>query len=83
MPTYEYKCAKCGKFDAFQKISDEPLQTCPTCGGAVVRVISGGTGIIFKGTGFYTTDYASKKSIGSGPAEKESKDSSDSGSKAS
>ena len=57
MPTYEYKCKKCGKiFDVFQKITDEPIKKCPDCGGDVIRLISGGVGIIFKGSGFYITD---------------------------
>ncbi len=63
MPTYEYKCQQCGhQFEAFQKISDDPLTECPKCGGEVVRLISGGTGLIFKGSGFYLTDYARKNS---------------------
>ena len=58
MPTYEYKCNNCGKiFEVFQKITDEPLTTCPECNGKLTRLISGGIGIIFKGSGFYTTDY--------------------------
>lgn len=61
MPTYEYVCTSCGAdFDAFQSMSDPPLKTCPTCGSAVKRKINGGTGIIFKGSGFYVND--SKKS---------------------
>ena len=57
MPTYEYKCKKCGKvFDVFQKITDEPIKTCSYCGGEVYRLISGGIGVIFKGSGFYVTD---------------------------
>jgi putative FmdB family regulatory protein len=56
MPTYEYECKKCGHFDAFQKMSDDPLQACPSCGGHVRRLIVGGGGIIFKGSGFYVTD---------------------------
>lgn len=57
MPTYEYKCRNCGHiFDVFQKITDEPLKSCPKCGGEVYRLISGGVGIIFKGSGFYITD---------------------------
>jgi putative FmdB family regulatory protein len=57
MPTYEYECASCGKdFDVFQSMSDDPLKVCPTCGGAVRRVINGGTGVIFKGSGFYKND---------------------------
>ncbi len=63
MPTYEYKCNQCGhQFEAFQKISDDPLTECPQCGGEIVRLISGGTGLIFKGSGFYLTDYARKNS---------------------
>ena len=58
MPTYEYECKRCGfYFERFQKISDEPLKTCPGCGGIVWRLISGGSGIIFKGHGFYATDH--------------------------
>jgi putative FmdB family regulatory protein len=58
MPTYEYKCNKCEEvFEVFQKITDEPLKECPMCGGEIKRLVSGGAGIIFKGSGFYTTDY--------------------------
>lgn len=56
MPIYDYKCENCGKFDKMQKISDEPLQICPVCGGKVQRVISKNVGIVFKGSGFYCTD---------------------------
>ena len=64
MPTYEYKCKRCNhQFEAFQSMSDEPLSTCPECSGPVQRLIGGGAGIIFKGSGFYVTD--SRKS-GSG-----------------
>ncbi len=60
MPTYEYKCRDCGeKFDEFQQITDPPLTKCPFCGGPVDRLISGGSGIMFKGSGFYATDYRS------------------------
>lgn len=59
MPTYEYTCSKCGRFEFFQKMSDEPLQACPTCGGSVRRLISASAGILFKGSGFHTTDYRS------------------------
>ena len=61
MPTYEYSCLKCGKeFEAFQPMKDAPLKVC-TCGkkGKVRRKIGGGAGLIFKGTGFYQTDYKS------------------------
>ncbi len=62
MPTYEYECKNCGiRFDQFQKMSDAPLQVCPKCGGTVERVISAGAGIIFKGSGFYATDYHGAK----------------------
>ncbi len=61
MPTYEYKCRKCSfHFERFQKITDEPVKTCPKCGGQVERLISGGGGVIFKGSGFYATDYRSE-----------------------
>ena len=59
MPTYEYKCITCGQeFEHFQSIKDDPLSIC-TCEkkGDVKRLISNGTGIIFKGSGFYVTDY--------------------------
>lgn len=62
MPTYEYECSKCKKrFDLFQRMSEEPLKKCPKCGGQVARLIGAGSGIIFKGTGFYETDYKRKK----------------------
>ena len=61
MPTYDYECSKCGHtFEKFQKMSDKPLRSCPKCKGKVVRLIGGGAGIIFKGTGFYETDYKKK-----------------------
>ena len=60
MPTYEYECEKCGdRFDLFQDMTDEPLKTCPKCCGAVRRLIGTGAGLIFKGSGFYATDYRS------------------------
>jgi len=58
MPTYEYKCPKCGtRFERLQKISAPPGAKCPKCGSKAERLISGGTGIVFKGSGFYETDY--------------------------
>ena len=58
MPTYEYECTQCRyTFEAFQKITDKPLKRCPECGGKLRRLISGGAGLIFKGSGFYATDY--------------------------
>jgi len=67
MPTYEYKCTKCGHaFEAIQSMKDKPLSRCPDCRGSVRRVIHGGMGIIFKGSGFYTTDYKKSSSLSSG-----------------
>lgn len=63
MPTYEYECHKCGhQFEEFQSIAAEPLTKCPQkgCGGRVQRLISGGGGLLFKGSGFYATDYRSE-----------------------
>ena len=61
MPTYEYECKSCShRFEIFQNMSDQPLKICPKCGKNVRRLIGGGAGIIFKGSGFYITD--SKKS---------------------
>jgi putative FmdB family regulatory protein len=60
MPTYEYECKKCGHlFEEFQRMSDEPLCECPRCSGSVSRLPGRGAGIIFKGSGFYATDYRS------------------------
>ena len=55
MPIYDYRCEKCGYFEKMQKITEEVLKECPTCGGYVERVISN-VGIVFKGSGFYKTD---------------------------
>ncbi|MBN2226491.1 MAG: zinc ribbon domain-containing protein [candidate division Zixibacteria bacterium] len=61
MPTYQYKCTKCGhEFEEFQSMNDKPLETCPKCGGKPERIISGGAGFLFKGSGFYITDHRSK-----------------------
>ena len=59
MPTYEYRCKNCGHdFEEFQKITAAPLTQCPVCHQkALTRVIGGGAGLIFKGEGFYVTDY--------------------------
>ena len=60
VPTYEYECSQCGHtFEIEQRITDDPLESCPECEGKVKRVISGGGGVILKGTGFYATDYRS------------------------
>ncbi len=60
MPTYEYECTKCAHlFEVFQQMTEEPRKRCPECRGKVIRLISGGSGFLFKGNGFYTTDYRS------------------------
>jgi putative FmdB family regulatory protein len=69
MPTYEYECKTCGhNFEVFQAMSDPPVQNCPECGKEVRRLIFGGAGVIFKGSGFYVTD-KNKESRKSKPAE--------------
>lgn len=66
MPTYEYECTSCGSgFDVFQSMSDAPLSVCPSCGKALRRKINGGSGVIFKGSGFYVND-SKKASSASG-----------------
>jgi putative FmdB family regulatory protein len=62
MPTYEYACQKCGhQFEQFQSMRDEPLKKCPACKkSALKRLVGGGAGLIFKGSGFYITDYKNK-----------------------
>ena len=74
MPTYDYICKKCEKtFEYFQSMSDTPKKECPDCKqDSLRRIISGGTGLIFKGSGYYLTDYKNKKS-----KEPEKKDSGD------
>jgi putative FmdB family regulatory protein len=64
MPIYEYKCNRCGVFEAMRGIRDAPLRKCPTCKGKVERQISRGS-FILKGSGWYATDYASKSTPGS------------------
>lgn len=83
MPTYEYVCSHCGhEFEAFQSMKDEPLSSCPACQQPKAkRKIGGGAGLIFKGSGFYITDYKksgsgggeSKPSEGGGASKPESK----------
>ena len=61
MPTYEYRCHKCHhEFEVFQSITEDPVCVCPVCAGPVERKISAGAGLIFKGSGFYITDYRSE-----------------------
>ncbi|MDR1536137.1 MAG: zinc ribbon domain-containing protein [Planctomycetota bacterium] len=63
MPTYEYECGNCGhSFEEFQYMSDKPLRKCPKCAKLkLIRLIGSGAGIIFKGSGFYETDYKRKE----------------------
>jgi len=61
MPTYEYVCNDCDHhFEEFQRITADPIKICPKCNGSVKRLISAGNGLIFKGSGFYITDYKNK-----------------------
>jgi putative FmdB family regulatory protein len=69
MPTYEYECPEGHRFEKFQKMTDKPRARCPTCGKAATRKISGGAALVFKGTGFYITDYGKD---GKGPRKAES-----------
>lgn len=63
MPTYDYACDNCGhQFEIFQNMSDEPITECPICMKSIRRIIYGGTGVIFKGGGFYVTDSKSNTS---------------------
>jgi len=72
MPTYNYYCSNCDShFSYFQQMSDFPLSTCEECGGKIERVITGGTGLIFKGSGFYLTDYKDKKKTESDTVKKD------------
>ena len=62
MPTYDYRCRKCGhRFELFHSIKDNKPKRCPKCGGRADRLISGGAGLLFKGSGFYVTDYRSRQ----------------------
>jgi putative FmdB family regulatory protein len=70
MPTYEYRCPEGHQFERFQKISEKPRAKCPVCGKPATRVISGGAGLVFRGSGFYITDYGKD---GKGPRKAEEK----------
>src|SRR5579872_4976096 len=66
MPTYEYVCRSCEhRFEQWQKMTDDPLQICPECGGHVRRVLYA-AGIVFKGSGFYSTDHSASGSVSNG-----------------
>jgi len=75
MPTYEYRCPKGHEFELFQRMSDEPRAECPDCGAEAERLLSAGAGFLFKGDGFYITDYRSEsyKSAAKAEAEKTKK----------
>ena len=82
MPTYEYKCLDCGiQFDRFQSITEDPIQECPECSGRTKRLIGAGAGLIFKGSGFYITDYRSEGYKESAKKDKESSSSGEGDSK--
>ena len=73
MPTYEYECQKCQHIsEAFQSMTAKPLKKCQECGGKLKRLIGTGAGIIFKGSGFYETDYKKNNSVSTTPTEKKS-----------
>lgn len=59
MPTYEYRCANGHHFEQFQRMTEPPIEKCPQCGAAAERLLSTGAGLLFKGSGFYITDYRS------------------------
>jgi len=72
MPTYEYRCEECQhEFEKFQSMMEEPVKKCPVCGGKVKRLIGSGAGLIFKGSGFYITDYKRKETAVQGPVKKD------------
>ena len=78
MPTYEYQCPEGHEFELFQKMSEKPRAKCPVCGKVAARKISGGAGLVFKGSGFYITDYGKD---GKGPRKDPSEKTDNSGSK--
>src|SRR5688572_27051207 len=59
MPTYEYRCQKGHEFEVFQRMSEPPVEKCIHCGARAERLLSAGAGLLFKGSGFYITDYRS------------------------
>ncbi|MDX1641230.1 MAG: FmdB family zinc ribbon protein [Balneolaceae bacterium] len=69
MPTYEYKREDGSVFEITQSINDDPLETCPTTGQPVKRIISGGGGVVYKGTGWYVTDYKNGSEKNNGTSE--------------
>jgi putative FmdB family regulatory protein len=59
VPTYEYRCPNGHEFEKFERMADPPMAHCPDCGAESERILSGGAGLLFKGEGFYITDYRS------------------------
>jgi putative FmdB family regulatory protein len=86
MPTYDYRCKECGhQFQTLQRMTDEPLSECPECAGTLKRLIGAGAGLLFKGSGFYITDYRSdsyQKAAAKDKKPAKTESSSDSGGKA-
>jgi putative FmdB family regulatory protein len=74
MPTYEYRCPDGHVFEKFQKMAERPRARCPVCGKPATRMISGGAGLVFKGSGFYITDYGKD---GKGPRKPDSESTAD------
>lgn len=75
MPTYTYHCESCGvRFDQYQKFTDEPLTLCPECGEVSLRKVFQPVGIVFKGSGFYSTDNRSSSRLSSPGVKNESSD---------
>lgn len=74
MPTYEYKREDGSVFEILQSINDPALEICPETGQKVKRMISGGGGVVYKGTGFYVTDYKNGRANGSAEAKTEATD---------
>ncbi|MCR4427665.1 MAG: zinc ribbon domain-containing protein [Firmicutes bacterium] len=70
MPIYEYACEKCGKFEVLHGVGEGQLAQCPKCGSPVRRLISSRMGVIFRGSGFYTTDHRSEEYKSKSQAEK-------------
>lgn len=70
MPTYEYRCGKCGNFECFQRITDAALTSCPHCGGGEVKRLLSLSSFQLKGSGWYKTDYASSSSNGTSAVSK-------------
>lgn len=70
MPTYEYRCEKGHEFEVFQRMTEPPVEKCIHCGARAERLLSAGAGLLFKGSGFYITDYRSDKYKKAAEAEK-------------